>query len=87
MHFPEFMSSVFEFGCEGEAVTTEQICKVYKLWCKSNACSEVSLRRLQNWIGNNAEKFKIEKKQIGAKKLKGYAGLKIRSEWSQNIVI
>ena len=80
IHFPDFFNIVFDRD-ENGTVTTEQIGKVYRLWCKKNAIQELSLRRLQNWIGANGEKYKIKKAQIGNKRLKGYSGIKIRKEW------
>lgn len=77
--FPSFMETVFEFG-EGKT-TTEQIVKVFKNWCKQNAVQELSPRSLQNWIGANAEKYGIERSLVGERRVAGYSGLTIRSEW------
>lgn len=80
LSFPDFIDTVFEFG-GNNAVTTEQISKVYKTWCRQNAIQELSVRRLQNWLGANAEKYNIKKVNVGERRLKGYSGLTIRPEW------
>lgn len=81
--FPNFINTVFEFG-DNYTITTEQICKAYKTWCKQNAIQELSVRRLQNWLGANAEKYHIKKTSIGERRLKGYSGLTIRPEWDSS---
>ena len=85
VHFQDFFNTVFEIDSSA-VITSKQIYDVYKSWARQNVMQEVSARRLQNWIGSNAEKLKISKVFIGAKRLAGYKGCKIRSEWSQNII-
>ena len=84
LHFPDFMESVFDSD-PAAAVTMERIGKAYKSWCRQNAVQELSVRRLQNWMGANAEKLGIKKTQVGIRRLKGYAGIKLRPEWEQVI--
>ena len=81
--FPDFIDTVFELGGDN-AITTEQIAKAYKTWCRQNAIQELSVRRLQNWLGANAEKYNIKKTSIGERRLKGYSGLTVRSEWDSS---
>ena len=83
LHFPDFMETVFE-NDPNATITTEEIGIIYKQWCRQNAIQEVSIRRLQNWIGNNLEVLNITKTQIGKKRLKGYSGIKIRPEWDMS---
>jgi putative DNA primase/helicase len=84
LHFPDFMSIVFDFDKNAE-ITTKRIASAYEQWCRQNAIQELSMRRLQNWIGNNADKLHIAKTLIGNKRLAGYSGLKLKPEWEQNI--
>lgn len=81
--FPDFIDTVFELG-GNNATTMEQIAKAYKTWCRQNAVQELSVRRLQNWLGANAEKYNIKKTSIGERRLKGYSGLTVRSEWDSS---
>jgi len=81
--FPDFIDTVFEKD-ESGSITMEQIGKAYKTWCKQNAIQELSVRRLQNWLGANAEKYNIKKTSIGERRLKGYSGIKIRPEWDSS---
>lgn len=86
LNFPDFINSVFDFD-EDSVVTSERMGKLYNSWCRQNAVHETSLRRLQNWIGSNLEELGISRTQIGDKRLKGYKGLKIKTEWEGNIPI
>lgn len=81
--FPDFINTVFEMNTSG-SITMEQIGKAYKTWCRQNAIQELSVRRLQNWLGANAEKYHIKKTSIGERRLKGYSGLTIRPEWDSS---
>ena len=84
LHFPDFYDTVFDSDASA-TITTEAISKVYKSWCRQNAVQELSMRRLQNWLGSNSEKLKISRAQVGDKRLKGYKGFKIRPEWEQSV--
>ncbi len=84
LHFPDFMALVFEPDPDA-ALTMQRIGKAYSVWCRQNAVQEMSARRLQNWIGANAEKYKVQKAYIGGRRLRGYKGLKMRPEWEQMI--
>lgn len=85
VHFGAFFETVFLLDSEG-IVASEEICKLYKSWCRQNAVQELSVRRLQNWLGGNAEKLNISKTLIGKKRIAGYQGVKIREEWKQSII-
>lgn len=86
LHFPDFMESVFDSD-PAAAVTMERIGKAYKSWCRQNAIQELSVRRLQNWMGANAEKLYIKRTLIGERRVSGYAGIKLRPEWEQVIAL
>ncbi len=81
---PNFMESVFEYDPSFPGVTTTDIMRVYEVWCRKNNCAAQKPRSVQLWLADNAEKYEITPSQhiaCGDKQVRGYKGIKIRSEW------
>lgn len=86
-HFPDFIEDTCEFSEDAQSSTAE-LKRVYKNWCRENAITPASDRRLEKWLGDNCEKYKIKRdKHIkrGNKDIRGYKGLSIKPEWNNDI--
>ena len=84
---PNFMESVFEYDPGFPGVTTTDIMRVYEVWCRKNNCAAQKPRSVQLWLNDNAERYGItpsQNIQCGDRRVRGYKGIKIRSEWSVN---
>ena len=83
VHFEDFFVETCEVA-ENHDTTVAELTKLYRKWCKENGIKEASDRRLANWFTDNAERVGIiQNKNINrnGKYLRGYNGLKIKSEW------
>ena len=86
VHFEQFFEDVIENDI-GASVTSKQLYDVYKTWARANDIQAVSSLRLHSWFGENFEKLKLAKTRIGDKRLNGYLNIKIKSEWTQSIIL
>ena len=83
VHFDDFFNETCEVT-ENETVTIAEITSLYRKWCKENGIKEASDRRLSNWFTDNSEKIGVHRSNNivrNGKRVRGYEGLKIRSEW------
>ena len=88
VHFEDFFNETCEVA-ENEDVTTAELKKLYYKWCAENGIKEASDRRLSNWFADNAEKIGVRRSEHlvrNGKRLRGYVGMKIKSEW-KNLTI
>ena len=69
------------------SVTSKQLYDVYKPWARANDIQAVSSRRLHGWLGENCEKLNLTKTRIGGRRVNGYTNSKIKSEWTQSIIL
>ncbi len=82
-HFGEFFDDVLEISADG-AVSASEIKKLYARWCRENAVTEASERRLERWFSDNAEKRGYRRGNHiprGGKQVRGFTGISIRSGW------
>lgn len=87
IHYDEFLSECFDFG-EGD-VSTADIKKTYKTWCRENGITPTSDRRLEKWLLDNAERLGIENSRCvrrGNKQIRGYKNLKLKPQWNSNLI-
>lgn len=88
VHFEDFFEETCEVA-ENCDTTTAELKKLYYKWCAENGIKEASDRRLSNWFADNAERIGVRRSVHvvrNGKHLRGYVGLKIKSEW-KNVTI
>ena len=81
---PNFMESVFDYDENLPGITTTEMIQVYEIWCRRNNCTIQKPRTVQLWFADHAEKYGIRPSRhikIGDKEVRGYTGLKVKSEW------
>ena len=87
-HFDDFFNETCEVD-ENTDTTIAEITKLYRKWCAENGIKEASERRLANWFVDNSERIGVRRSENitrNGKRLRGYKGLKIKSEW-KNVTI
>lgn len=85
--FRDFLDETCTIG-EGN-VSTAELKRAYKSWCRENGMAQLSDRRLGNWMVDNCEKMGIEPSRNvvrGGKQVRGYYKLRLRSEWNPSMV-
>ena len=89
VHFPAFLQETTETGSSNDDVSSAELRRVYERWCRENNIQEVKVKRMQNWVADNIEKYdaRPSKKVLrGGREVRGYKGIKIRPEWSEAVV-
>ena len=84
---PEFFGACFEIDPNGEGVTSVAFLRVYESWCRANNVTPQKPRVVQLWVADNGEKYGVKLSQnivSGDRRVRGYKGVKIRSEWAQS---
>lgn len=87
VHYSEFIEDVFTEG-EDETVTCKEIRDVYDRWCRENGIQNMSQRRMEKWLVDNAEKLHLKYSRSvrrGDKYVRGYTGLSVKNEWQNTI--
>ncbi len=82
---PNFMETAFEYSEDFPGISTAEIMRVYEIWCRRNNCTIQKPRTVQLWLSDNSEKYGIAPSQnikSGDKRVRGYKGLKVKTEWS-----
>lgn len=88
MHYPEFLKETLELSPTDD-VSCEELRKLYERWCKANNFQDTKVKRMQNWMSDNAEKEGLTQSRTivrDGRRVRGYKGVKIRSEW-KNVVL
>ena len=78
-----FFDNVFEItGDEEDRVSQAEIIKLYKRWCREEISSmAMSDQRVAKWLHNHSATLGITKIRMGAKRVLGFKGLKVREAW------
>lgn len=87
---PDFMNSVFEYSEDYPGVTTNDLIRVYEVWCRKNSYIPQKSRAVQLWLSDNAPKYGITASRTiknGDNYVRGYKGLKVKAEWNLGGII
>lgn len=88
-HFEDFLEDTCDFVDDSD-VTSAELKKLYTTWCKRNAIKEVSDKRFNKWLNDNADRLNITRsnniKRDGIR-LRGFSRLKIKNEWQSSGII
>ena len=69
-------------GDEEDRVSQAEIIKLYKRWCREEISSmAMSDQRVAKWLHNHSATLGITKIRMGAKRVLGFKGLKVREAW------
>lgn len=88
MHYNEFIDDTCNID-QQKNISMAEIKNLYHYWCKENGIKEISDRRLEKWLAENANALGIEPKRNirrGSKRVRGYANIAIRKEWHDDII-
>lgn len=78
-HYPDFLKDTIEFGA-GYSFSTQDIKNYYEKWCNDMDIDPRSIRTLENWLSNNAEKLRLERTTnilVNGSRRRGYLGARI----------
>ena len=88
VHFNEFLEDTCNISVQGD-ISMAEIKGLYHYWCKENGVKEISDRRLEKWLAENANSLGIEAKRNinrDSKRVRGYTNITIKKEWYDDIL-
>lgn len=88
LHYPEFLRETLE-PCQTGDISCEELRKIYERWCRANNFQDTRVKRMQNWLADNAEKEGLmpSRNVIRAgRRVRGYAGVVAKKEWASSTI-